>query len=421
MSQLFLFFNALGKLSLLSILLFAVSCSSKTEPSHDHDETADTPEDSAIDEAGEQTSAEDTTVVSDSTEDGTSAVCYDEGEIVKSLALTTDLFYAGSSYQDSYGNKFVSHDSEYMLMLSDEISISEFAVSSDDVKTLVASEMPSKAGVSEVGYIDLMFKSEMSFTSTQKDFFDELSSDAQNEFLMYEFEQLFDSLAGTFELSVNGKTLYSADDKSKYSYELSDFYSVVEQSEPRSTDEMSGDQETGAEDTTDVESQGSGMSAEVSGDDTAGEADETMTDTVEDGATDTITSEDTMVDVVADDADTDTDTTDSANQIVFKFTAVVTYQVSADELMAASTFAGKTTCEIDDAGEEGEQDGSSDSKDMSAGEGSEDSQADGEATDDGDATQMSTVDSDDKQMKEDEDKKDEGEDETEDEDESGEE
>ena len=398
MSQLFLFFNALGKLSLLSIFVFAVSCSSKTEPTPDHDETADTAEDSAIDEAGEQTSAEDTTVVSDSTEDGTSAVCYDEGEIVKSVALTTDLFYAGSSYQDSYGNKFVSHDSEYALILSDEISISEFAVSSDDVKTLVASEMPSKAGVSEVDYIDLMFKSEMSFTSTQKDFFDELSSDAQNEFLMYEFEQLFDSLAGTFELSVNGKTLYSADDKSKYSYELSDFYSVVEQSKPMSTNGMSEDQETGVEDTTDVESQGSGMSAEVSGDDTAGEEDETMTDTVEDGSIDTMASEDTMVDVVAEEADTDT--TDSANQIVFKFTAVVTYQVSADELMATSTFAGKTTCETDDAGEneEGGEGESSESEEMPAGdEGGED----GEATDDGDATPMSTVESDDKKMKED--------------------
>lgn len=349
MSRLF-FLNLFSKLSLLSFLaVVAVSCGKSSNPEAplvdmDADDVDQTEEEEATTASGEEAS-KDTTAKEDSL-DSAQAVCFSEGELIESVGITTDLFYAGSSFEDNYGNMFKFYDSQYSVVLNDDFAATEFSVDSGDIKTLISSGELAEAQVSDVSYVKFMFNTDLTFTSTQKDFFTDLSSEEQSDFIEYEFKQLFDSLAGTFELSLNDKAFFSSDDKSKFSYELSGFHSIetmvdteVETEAAQESDDAAEvvTEDADADSDADVESQGSGLSGD---DDSAVATEDEGSDDGEMAATEDSTDAEEMVEG----DDTEEELVAEDNTIAFKVTATVTYLVSAEDLMANSTFASLTTC-----------------------------------------------------------------------------
>lgn len=354
MNRLF-FLNLFSKLSLLSFLAIAVSCGKHDKPEEPtaiaEDSVDDTAEE-ATKASGEEDSKDELAQDSIDTAQG---LCFSEGELIESVGIKTDLFYAGSSFEDNYGNMFKFYDSQYAVVLNDDFAVNEFSVDSSDIKTLVSSGELAEAKVSDVAYVKFMFNTDLTFTSTQKDFFTDLSSEEQSEFIKYEFKQLFDSLAGTFELSLNDKAFYSSDDKSKFSYELSGFHSIetmvdteveteAAQESGEETEVVTEDADTDSE--TDVESQGSGLSGDDDSAVVVEDGGDAATEDVDMASEDTTDAEE-----MVEDEGTEEELVEEDNTIAFKVTATVTYLVSVEDLMANSTFASLTTCAAEETDE----------------------------------------------------------------------
>lgn len=238
------------KLSLLSLLAVVMSCSEGTDaqaPSildQPNTESATQQEiglppstkDADDDDADPQTAATSDQLAaateSTSADQPIQDICSDSSadELVTSVAITTDLFYAfyaGSSFEDIYGNRFDFYNGIHSLQLTDNLSVTDFSVDSGDIKTLISSGELVETKVSDIAYIKFTFHTGLTFTSAQSDFFADLSTATQSELLEYEFKQLFDYLAGAFVLSVNGKDFYSSGDSSSFSYELSDMHGIM--------------------------------------------------------------------------------------------------------------------------------------------------------------------------------------------------
>ena len=351
MRKLLVTLSLFSKLSLLSILMVTVSCKGAQPPV---DDTVDKGMANESQE-GEKASGEDKDQAGEANVavDTAKALCFDEDATFKSVQLKTDLFYKGALFEDSYGNTFLSHNSEFALMLSDDFSVTEFSVHSDDEQVLVSSGELSEAQVRDASFVKFLMKADLSFTTTQKDFFSDLSGEEQQAFLEYEFEQMFDTLKGDFKLHVNDKAFYSSDDKSLFSYTISNFSSLEE----AGSTEEAAEGEAEVEETASVEllNQGSrSATTEETMTAEAGESEESTEDSMSAESTETAESETAGEGEEAEATEMATTAEEAAvvDTLTFTFTATVSYEVDAEALQANETFASLTTCQAEETTEE---------------------------------------------------------------------
>lgn len=244
----------LRRLSLLFLLAVVTSCSEDTDAKAPSmlDQSGGTQEETqsstendtkANNKAAVATHSQLTETTAEAITQPVQAICSGDSlskdELMTSVAITTDLFYAfypGSSFDDPYGNRFDFYSGSYSLQLTDDLTVTDFRVASHDIKTLISHGEFAEAKVSDLAYVKFTFHTNFTFTSTQKDFLTDLSAATQSELLEYEFKQLFDDLTGAFELSVNGRAFYSSNNTSQFSYELSDMHRIMAHPEDVGTD-----------------------------------------------------------------------------------------------------------------------------------------------------------------------------------------